>query len=166
MQNFIPFRGPPGVFKLIPIGDPPFRTSSQCYFDSRPMRSVPLRRPSPLQNERIVEVHPRPPDMSKGKTTDGQEAEEQTNDGQKAERQGGRTPVNARRPRTMGRFVVGRSADRGRNHAVTDIMLSLMGTLVGAFSLPGSWSARRRGGGRGAIGWKAPRTDQAERTPR
>ena len=27
--------------------------------------------------------------MSKGKTTGGQEAEEQTNDGQKAERQGG-----------------------------------------------------------------------------
>ena len=85
---------------------------------------------------------------------------------------GGRTPVNARRPRTMGRFVVGRfvvgrSADRGRNHAVTDIMLSLTGTSVGAFSLPGSWYLPVGGAvAGGAIGWKAPRTDQAERTPR
>ena len=67
----------------------------------------------------------------------------------------------------MGRFVVGRSADRDRNHAVTDIMLSLTGTLVGAFSLPGNWYLPVGGAvAGGAIGWKAPRTDQAERTPR
>ena len=94
---------------------------------------------------------PRPPDMSKGKTTGGQEAEEQMNDGQKAERQGGE------RQSTFADIVPWTALSWAGRLTGAAIVLSLMGTLVWAFSLSGSWYLPVGGAvAGGAIGWKDP----------
>ncbi|PSQ67844.1 MAG: hypothetical protein BRD26_09705 [Bacteroidetes bacterium QH_1_64_81] len=89
--------------------------------------------------------------MSKGKTTGGQEAEEQINDGQKAERQGGE------RQSTFADIVPWTALSWAGRLTGAAIVLSLMGTLVWAFSLSGSWYLPVGGAvAGGAIGWKDP----------
>lgn len=89
--------------------------------------------------------------MSKGKTTGGQEAEEQMNDGQKAERQGGE------RQSTFADIVPWTALSWAGRLTGAAIVLSLMGALVWAFSLSGSWYLPVGGAvAGGAIGWKDP----------